>query len=127
MGVVPAPELPQLAFATVAEFESWLEEHHAAEPGCWVMIAKKGTGAVSISYEESVESAVCFGWIDGQTRRVDEIYYALRFTPRRPRSPWSASNVARVERLTAAGRMRPSGTAQVVAAQADGRWPSTDG
>lgn len=119
----PTPELPELAFATVAELEYWLEEHHATEQGCWVKIAKKGTEVASVSYEEVVESLLCFGWIDGLTHRVDEVYYAVRSTPRRRRSPWSTSNVERVARLIVTGRMRPAGMAQVEAAQADGRWP----
>ncbi len=119
----PTPELPELAFATVAELESWLAEHHATSPGCWVKIAKKGTKVASVTYEEVVESLLCFGWIDGLTHRVDEVYYAVRSTRRRQRSPWSASNVERVARLVATERMRPAGTAQVEAAQADGRWP----
>ncbi len=119
----PAPELPELAFVTAAELEAWLEEHHATSPGCWVKIAKKGTGVASVTYDEVVECLLCFGWIDGLTHRVDEVYYAVRSTRRRRRSPWSASNVVRVLRMLEQGRMRPAGLAQVEAAQADGRWP----
>jgi len=117
-----AADLPELAFACAADLEAWLEEHHADPNGIWLLLAKKGTGVPTVSYEEAVELGLCFGWIDGQTRRIDEIHYALRFTPRRPRSVWAQTNVERVARLEAAGRMRPSGRAHVEAAQADGRW-----
>lgn len=122
MAGTAAADLPELAFASAAELEAWLEEHHADPTGIWLLLAKKGTGVPTVSYEETVELGLCFGWIDGQTRRVDEVYYALRFTPRRPRSVWAQTNVERVARLEAAGRMRPSGRAHVEAAKADGRW-----
>lgn len=116
------PELPLKGFATVAKLEAWLDEHHAGSDGIWLKIAKKDSGARSVTHAQAVETALCFGWIDGQSRRVDERFYALRFTPRRPRSIWSKRNVGHIERLTAEGRMRPAGLAQVEAAKADGRW-----
>ncbi len=118
----PRAELPELTFAGPAELEVWLEEHHLTHAGIWLLLAKKDTGATTVSYVEAVELALCFGWIDGQARRIDEVHYAVRFTPRRSRSVWSKRNVERVERLTAASRMRPAGLAQVGAAKADGRW-----
>jgi uncharacterized protein YdeI (YjbR/CyaY-like superfamily) len=120
---LPTDDLPELAFAIAAELEAWLEVHHDTHPGLWVKIAKKATGVTSVSYEEVVESLLCFGWIDGLTHRVDEVYYAVRCTPRRRRSPWSDSNVQRIARLTAQGRLRPAGLAQVESAKTDGRWP----
>jgi len=111
-----------LAFATQAELEEWLEREHATAPGAYVRLSKKGAGVPSVSYAELVESALCFGWIDGRSQRLDETSYLQRITPRRPRSVWSQKNVAAVEALTAAGRMRPAGLAQVEAARADGRW-----
>lgn len=121
---MPDLDLPELPFATPAELEAWLEAHHESAPGLWVMIAKKNTGVAGVTYDEVVECLLCFGWVDGLTHRVDETYYAVRCTPRRRRSPWSASNVERVGRLTAQGRMRPAGMAQVEAARANGRWPA---
>ncbi len=118
----PRADLPELTFAGPAELEAWLEEHHLTHAGIWLLLAKKDTGVVSVSYVEAVELGLCFGWIDGQARRIDEVHYAVRFTPRRARSVWSKRNVERVERLTAASRMRPAGLAKVAAAQADGRW-----
>ncbi|SNS03889.1 Uncharacterized conserved protein YdeI, YjbR/CyaY-like superfamily, DUF1801 family [Geodermatophilus saharensis] len=115
-------DLPVLAFPDQAAFEAWLEAEHATAPGLYVKLAKKGAGVPSLTYAELVESVLCFGWIDGRSNRFDEQWYLIRVTPRRPRSVWSQKNVAAVAELTAAGRMRPAGLAQVAAAQADGRW-----
>ncbi|PRY41216.1 uncharacterized protein YdeI (YjbR/CyaY-like superfamily) [Geodermatophilus tzadiensis] len=115
-------DLPVLAFPDQDAFEAWLEAEHATAPGCYVRLAKKGAGVPSLTHAEMVESLLCFGWIDGRSNRLDERSYLMRVTPRRPRSVWSQKNVAAVEELTAAGRMRPAGLAQVEAARADGRW-----
>jgi uncharacterized protein YdeI (YjbR/CyaY-like superfamily) len=120
---VPVPEdLPVLEFATQADLEEWLEREHATAPGIYVRLAKKGAGVPSVTYAEVVESCLCFGWIDGISRRLDDRFYVQRITPRRKRSVWSKKNVEAVAALTEAGRMRPSGLAAVEAAQADGRW-----
>ena len=115
-------DLPVLAFPDQAALEEWLDAEHATAPGLYVRLAKKGSGVPSVTYAELVESALCFGWIDGRSQRLDETSYLQRITPRRPRSVWSQKNVAAVEALTAAGRMRPAGLAAVEAARADGRW-----
>ena len=115
-------DLPVLAFGSQAKLEEWLEAEHERAPGLYVRLAKKGAGVPSVSYAELVESVLCFGWIDGISRRLDERAYLQRITPRRPRSVWSQKNVATVAALTAAGRMRPAGLAAVAAARADGRW-----
>jgi uncharacterized protein YdeI (YjbR/CyaY-like superfamily) len=123
MAAVTVPtDLPVLAFADQAALEEWLEAEHATAPGLYVRLAKKGSGIPSVTYAQLVESALCFGWIDGRSQRLDETSYLQRITPRRPRSVWSQKNVAAVEALTAAGRMHPAGSAQVAAARADGRW-----
>ena len=96
-------------FTTAAEFRAWLEQHHADERELWVGFHKKGSGRPSITWQEAVAEALCFGWIDGVRRSVDEHSYANRFTPRRRGSNWSAVNVRLVEELTRAGRMRPAG------------------
>ncbi|MGY1725258.1 YdeI/OmpD-associated family protein [Blastococcus sp. SYSU DS0533] len=120
---MPAPtDLPMLPFADQPALEAWLEAEHATAPGLYVQIARKGSGIPSVTSAEVVESALCFGWIDGRGQRLDDSYHLLRLTPRRPRSVWSRKNVATVERLTAEGRMRPAGLAAVAAAQSDGRW-----
>lgn len=114
--------LPIKPFKNLAAFERWLERNHTSATGLWLKIGKKGNPEKSINYEEAVEVALCFGWIDGLINRYDELWYLQRFTPRRPRSVWSQTNCERVDRLTADGRMRPAGLAQVEAAKSDGRW-----
>jgi uncharacterized protein YdeI (YjbR/CyaY-like superfamily) len=96
-------------FASAAEFRAWLTEHHDTAGEVWAGFFKKGAAKTSISYAEAVEEALCFGWIDGITRRVDDEVYTTRFTPRRKRSNWSAANIAKVAGLEAAGRMHPAG------------------
>ena len=114
--------LEQIAFATPAEWEAWLEANHAAAPGVWVRIAKKGAGIESVRYPEVLDTALCFGWIDGRREALDERRFLQRFTPRRPGSKWSRINREKAERLIAEGRMRPAGLAEVERARADGRW-----
>jgi uncharacterized protein YdeI (YjbR/CyaY-like superfamily) len=109
-------------FAGPEEFRAWLREHHDASPGIWLKVAKKGSGLTTVTYDEAVEVALTFGWIDGQARPGDETYYLQGFTRRRPQSPWSRRNRDRVEALIEAGAMEPSGLAEVERARADGRW-----
>jgi uncharacterized protein YdeI (YjbR/CyaY-like superfamily) len=111
-----------IAFRDAAEFEAWLAEHVAQSPGVWLKIAKKGSGIPSLTDDEAVDIGLCYGWISGQRRALDDVYYLQKYVPRRPRSRWSQVNVRKVEELMAAGRMRPSGLAEVAAAKADGRW-----
>jgi uncharacterized protein YdeI (YjbR/CyaY-like superfamily) len=120
--VAPTRELPILPFASVSLWEQWLAEHNTQLDGIWLKIAKKASGIASVTYEEALEAALCYGWIDGQRNAFDGEYYLQRFTPRRPRSLWSRSNIKRVARLTAAGRMQPAGLAEVEDAKQDGRW-----
>jgi uncharacterized protein YdeI (YjbR/CyaY-like superfamily) len=96
-------------FPTPAAWRAWLERHHADATEVWVGYHRKGTGRASLTWPQSVDEALCFGWIDGVRKRVDESSYKIRFTPRRPRSHWSAVNVARVRQLSAEGRMHPAG------------------
>ena len=109
-------------FADAAAFEAWLVDNAETASHVWVRMAKKGTGVASLDWTTGVDVALCFGWIDGIARRVDDAWYVQRFTPRRPKSLWSKINRDRVERLTAEGRMRPAGLAEVEKAKADGRW-----
>ncbi len=106
-------------FPTAADFRAWLEEHHATAPELWVGYYRKGSGKQSITYSEAVDEALCFGWIDGMTRRIDETSWANRYTPRRARSIWSNVNVRRVELLLEQGRMHPAGIAAFEARRAD--------
>jgi uncharacterized protein YdeI (YjbR/CyaY-like superfamily) len=105
-----------------AAWEAWLDEHGADAPGVWLAIPKKGSGRTSPSYAEALDAALCVGWIDGQKAPLDDAFFLQRFTPRGPRSIWSKRNREHIERLTAAGRMRPAGLAEVERAKADGRW-----
>ncbi|QXJ26752.1 YdeI/OmpD-associated family protein [Actinomadura graeca] len=111
-----------MRFADAAEWESWLAEHHEDEGGVWLRIAKKGAEETSVTIAQALDVALCYGWIDSQRKSLDEHGYLQRYSRRRKGSPWSRVNVEKVEALTAAGRMRPPGLAEVAAAQADGRW-----
>jgi uncharacterized protein YdeI (YjbR/CyaY-like superfamily) len=110
------------AFETPAKFRKWLKDNHASEPELWLKIFKKGSGQKSISWEEAVIDALCWGWIDGVKKSFDDKASLQRFTPRRKGSNWSKRNREHVERLIAEGRMQESGMKHVRAAQADGRW-----
>jgi len=111
-----------LLFATPAELEAWLEDHHAEPEGIWLKIAKKGGAETSVTYAEALQLALCFGWIDSQKRGFDESHFLQRFTPRRPRGRWSKINREKAEALLATGQVRPPGMAEIEAAKADGRW-----
>jgi uncharacterized protein YdeI (YjbR/CyaY-like superfamily) len=111
-----------ILFPDADAFEAWLADHVDRTEGVWLKIAKKGSGIPSLTSDEAVDVGLCYGWISGQRRRLDETYYLQKYVPRRPRSRWSMVNVRKVEALTAAGRMRPAGLAEVEAAKADGRW-----
>ena len=117
-----ADELPVHLFAGPEELEEWLDASHDSSQGVWLKIAKKGAAEPSVTYDEAVELALCFGWIDSQVRRFDDQHYIQRFTPRRPRGRWSKINREKAETLIAAGKLRPAGLAEVEAAKADGRW-----
>ncbi|MGH6646807.1 YdeI/OmpD-associated family protein [Aquabacterium sp.] len=109
-------------FKNAQAFETWLKQHHATSAGLWLKIAKRGAIDATVTYLEAVEIALCWGWIDGLKRGLDEQHFLQRFTPRRARSIWSKVNVDKVASLTKAGRMQAPGLAQVEAAKADGRW-----
>jgi uncharacterized protein YdeI (YjbR/CyaY-like superfamily) len=108
------------------EWRAWLAEHHASAPGVWLIIRKKGSGQLGVMYEEAVEEALCFGWIDSVTNKLDGERFMQMFTPRKRKSPWAKSNKARVERLLAAGLMAPAGLAAIEAAKRDGGWTALD-
>jgi uncharacterized protein YdeI (YjbR/CyaY-like superfamily) len=118
----PKPDEPLEFFPDAAAFERWLREHHAKASCVWVKYAKKKSGIRSIDWDQAVDVALCYGWIDGQSKSVDETYALQRFTPRGRRSAWSKRNRERVARLTSAGRMQAAGVAEVERAKADGRW-----
>jgi uncharacterized protein YdeI (YjbR/CyaY-like superfamily) len=105
----PAPQAHAEFFPSAAAFRAWLIEHHATATELLVGYYKVGTGRPSMTWSDSVDEALCFGWIDGVRRRIDDHSYMIRFTPRRPTSIWSAVNLAKIKALTAAGRMHPAG------------------
>ncbi|WP_334178065.1 YdeI/OmpD-associated family protein [Pseudoxanthomonas sp.] len=115
------PDLAIEHFADAAAWERWLEQHPQS-PGLWLKIAKKDAGIPSVTYGEALDVALCHGWIDGQKKGLDAAFFLQRFTPRRARSTWSKINVAKIDLLVAAGRMRPAGLREVETARADGRW-----
>jgi uncharacterized protein YdeI (YjbR/CyaY-like superfamily) len=96
-------------FKTPSDFRKWLKQHHATAQELWVGYYKKDSGKPSITWPESVDEALCFGWIDGLRKSVDATSYKIRFTPRRPRSIWSAVNIRRAQELITTGRMQPAG------------------
>ena len=115
-------DLAELLVEDAEAWHAWLDTHHADRPGVWLVLHKKGGQTTSLTYDQALDEALCFGWIDGQIARRDGESYLQRFTPRRPNSPWSARNVGHVTRLTEAGRMRPAGILAVDLAKAQGRW-----
>jgi uncharacterized protein YdeI (YjbR/CyaY-like superfamily) len=115
-------DAPILAFETPEQFEAWLEEHHADEGGVWLKVAKASSGIKSITIPEALDVALCFGWIDGKRKGLDDKYYLQSYSQRRARSTWSQINRDKVAALAAAGRIRPAGLAEVERAKADGRW-----
>jgi len=113
---------PILSFQTASDWETWLDQHHADTGGIWLKIAKKESRLPSVTYAEALESALCYGWIDGQKASFDEPYWLQKFTPRRAKSIWSKINCDKVAVLIAGGRMQPAGMRQVELAKVDGRW-----
>ncbi|WP_422755903.1 YdeI/OmpD-associated family protein [Micromonospora sp. WMMD708] len=115
-------ELDELIVPDADALRAWLSAHHDTSPGVWLALTRKGGTVTTLTWQQAVDEALCFGWIDGQARKRDEESSWIRFTPRRARSIWSQRNVAHVARLEEQGRMQPSGRAAVEAAKADGRW-----
>ncbi|MCU0914432.1 MAG: YdeI/OmpD-associated family protein [Planctomycetes bacterium] len=103
-------------------WRAWLMEHHATVPEMWLVFYKKHTGKSGLTYVEAVEEALCFGWIDGILKRIDDEKHTVRFTPRRKNSIWSESNKKRVARLIEENRMTEAGLVKVREAQANGQW-----
>ena len=120
--MVAGTELDELVVADGGALRAWLLDNHSSSPGVWLALTRQGGSVTTLTWQQAVDEALCFGWIDGQARKRDEGSSWRRFTPRRPRSVWSQRNVANVARLEAAGLMLPAGRAAVDAAKADGRW-----
>ena len=113
---------PTLSVTSAKTWESWIANHYADPQGIWLKIAKKHSSLPTVSHDEILDIALCYGWIDGQRKGFDDQFYLQKFTPRRPRSLWSKRNIEKVEGLIAAGKMQPSGQAEIEKAKADGRW-----
>lgn len=121
-------ELAVWQFETIEIWRDWLEHNHNTCPtGIWVKIAKKNKGVTTITYEEAREGALCYGWIDSVPNKLNDTFYLLKLTPRRPRSIWSKINVDLCEIYIADGRMQPAGLKEVLAARQDGRWDAAYG
>ena len=125
---MPARDLPDHAIhpKSRAEWRRWLARHHERGEGVWLVMYKQASDKAGMGYDAAVEEALCFGWIDSRKRSLDDERSLLWMAPRRPRTGWSKSNKARVERLLAAGRIAPAGLARIESAQADGSWTLLD-
>jgi uncharacterized protein YdeI (YjbR/CyaY-like superfamily) len=117
----------RLAFATAAQWEAWLAKNHSKADAVILRLAKLKSGIPSVTYAEALDVALCYGWIDGLKGSESDTYYTQRFTPRRARSMWSKTNREKIGALTAAGRMKPAGVAEVERAKKDGRWDAAYG
>ncbi len=123
---VPSPPEDSAHPEDRAAWRRWLEEHHGESRGVWLVTWRKASGRTPVSYDEAVEEALCFGWVDSVGRALDDDRTMLRFTPRKPRSAWSRPNKERVARLEAAGLMAPAGAAAIAVARANGAWTRLD-
>jgi len=111
-----------MSFASKAVFTAWLAENHDRSDGIWIKIAKKGSGVESVAVTETLDVALCFGWIDGQRKPFDDKFFLQKYTPRRARSKWSKRNVGLVAKLIESGEMHAAGHAEIERAKRDGRW-----
>ena len=115
-------ELSILPFASKKKWADWLAKQHDKSTGVWLKLSKKVSGIPSVTYEEALDIALCYGWIDGQKKGFDDQYWLQKFSPRGPKSIWSKINTEKAERLIASGEMRPAGLKAIEAAKQDGRW-----
>ncbi len=123
------PDLPENAFQPLnrAEWRQWLQENQGREKGIWLVTYKKSSGKPRVEYDEAVEEALCFGWVDSKANKLDEERSMLWFAPRKARTGWSKPNKERIEKMLAAGLMAPAGLEKVEAAKQDGSWSKLDG
>ncbi len=120
--MVKSIELPIVPFANKKAWADWLAKQHNNSTGVWLKLAKKGADVPSVTYEEALDVALCYGWIDGQKKGFDDQYWLQKFTPRGPKSIWSKINTEKAERLIASGEMQPAGLKAIELAKQDGRW-----
>lgn len=114
--------IPVMSFRQRKNWQTWLDKNHATATGIWLKLAKKGTGNQSVSYDEALEIALCYGWIDGQKKAHDESFWLQKFTPRGPKSVWSKINRTKAEELIKRGQVKPAGQKAIASAKQDGRW-----
>jgi len=115
-------DIPVMSFKRARDWAAWLDKHHATSSGVWLMLAKKATGILSVSYDEALEVALCYGWIDAQKKSHDELSWLQKFTPRGAKSIWSKVNREKAEELVRRGKMKPAGLKAVESAKQNGRW-----
>jgi len=115
-------DLPMMSFERQKDWAVWLDKNHATTPGVWLKLAKKASGVQSVTYDEALEVALCYGWIDGQKKSHDETSWLQKFTPRGPKSIWSKINTEKALLLIEGEKMKPSGLKAVESARQDGRW-----
>jgi uncharacterized protein YdeI (YjbR/CyaY-like superfamily) len=120
--MITSVELPVLPFESKKKWADWLAKQHNKSAGVWLKLAKKDSGIRSVTRDEALDAALCYGWIDGQGKRLDDKYWLQKFTQRGPRSIWSKINTEKVEKLIASGEMQPAGLKAIEAAKQDGRW-----
>lgn len=114
-------DYPLMLFKSQKEWDMWISKNHKTS-GVWLKFAKKNSGKISVNYDQALDVALCFGWIDSQAKSFDESFYLQKFTPRGPKSIWSKINTEHVARLSKAGKMKPQGFLKVEEAKKDGRW-----
>jgi uncharacterized protein YdeI (YjbR/CyaY-like superfamily) len=115
-------DLPVLSFESKKKWAAWLTKQHDRSAGVWLKLAKKDSELSSVTYEEALDVALCYGWVDGQKKGFNDKYWLQKFTPRGPKSIWSKINTEKAERLIASGDMKPAGLRVIEAAKQDGRW-----
>jgi len=117
-----SPTIPILPFTSKKQWADWLAKQYDKSTGVWLKLAKKGSGIPSVTYDEALEIALCYGWIDGQKGSFDDQYWLQKFTPRGPKSIWSKINKEKAEKLIASGEMKSAGLRAIELAKQDGRW-----
>lgn len=115
---------PVRKFRNREAFETWLKKNHASSEGLWLKMAKLSSGIASITQAEALDAVLCYGWIDGLRRGLDDDYFLQKYTPRRPNSNWSVINKKKVASLIKAGRLHAAGHAAIAVAKRNGRWPA---
>ena len=119
---MPSTTIPIMSFESKKKWTDWLAKQYDKSTGVWVKLAKKGTGIPSVTYDEALDVALCYGWIDGQKGSFDDQYWLQKFTPRGTKSTWSKINTEKAEKLIARGEMKPAGLKAIELAKQDGRW-----